>query len=273
LQDLDAYLRRIGLARPARSDLVALRAIVFAHATHIPFENLDAWRGRAVDLDPAAVERKLVADGRGGWCFEQNGLLGDALRTLGFAVTDLAARVLWGRALDEITPRTHRLLAVDIDGTRHLADVGFGGLTLTGTLLLDEGREQATPHETCRLIRLDGDWLLQARVRDEWWPLYRFDLQPQRAVDFEAANFQLVHDPASRFTQLLACARATPRHRLTLRDLEFAVHHAGGRTERRLLAGVPELLQVLEREFGLPVDRIPGLAARAASLAAAAAPA
>jgi N-hydroxyarylamine O-acetyltransferase len=270
VRDPRAYFRRIGLAPPARADLPALRQVVLAHATHIPFENLDAWRGWPVSLEPDHVERKLVDEGRGGWCFEQNLLLGEALRAIGFEVTDLAARVVWRRPPGLIPARTHRLLAVRVDGATHLADVGFGGLTLTGVPRLEEG-EQETPHESCRLVREGEDWILQVRVGGEWDPLYRFDLHPQLAVDFEAANFQLAHDPASLFTQVLMAARATPDGRLTLRDLDFTFHGRDGTTRRRRLASETELFEVLEREFGLRVRELPAVAARVARLAATAA--
>lgn len=264
--DLAAYFARLSLPAPSRPDLAALRAIVFAHATRIPFENLDAWRGRAVDLHPDALERKLVRDRRGGWCFEHNGLLGRVLRQLGYDVTDYGARVLFGQAIDAVTPRTHRLLGVELAEGLHFVDVGFGGLSLTGVVAHAPDVEQATPHEPCRVVERDGDLFLQCLIREDWQTLYRFDRHPQRDVDFEAANFQLAHDAKSLFRTTLIAARATPTSRLTLRDREFTEHHRDGRSEKRLLANGSEVLDVLAREFGIALDGIDGLRERAASL-------
>jgi len=47
---------------------------------------------RRIHLDAGSLERKLVAEKRGGYCFEQNGLFAAALRSLGFDVTGLAAQ-------------------------------------------------------------------------------------------------------------------------------------------------------------------------------------
>jgi N-hydroxyarylamine O-acetyltransferase len=78
--DLAAYFQRIDyLGRPV-ADRSTLADIVLCHVQHIPFENLNAFLQRGVQLDPLIVERKLVHEGRGGWCFEQNLLLGMALR-------------------------------------------------------------------------------------------------------------------------------------------------------------------------------------------------
>ena len=64
--DLDAYFARIGYRGPREPTLDALNAVVRAHITRIPFEALDVLTGVGVDLDAAAVEQKLVHQGRGG---------------------------------------------------------------------------------------------------------------------------------------------------------------------------------------------------------------
>jgi N-hydroxyarylamine O-acetyltransferase len=78
--DFDAYIRRIGLD-PA--DKPTWQAIHRAHATKIPFENLDSHRGIPISLEQADLERKLVASRRGGYCFEHNLLLASALEHMG----------------------------------------------------------------------------------------------------------------------------------------------------------------------------------------------
>jgi N-hydroxyarylamine O-acetyltransferase len=72
MQDFDAYLRRIGLDPAGKP---TWQAVHRAHATTIPFENLDSHRGIPVSLEQADLERKLVASRRGGYCFEHNLLL------------------------------------------------------------------------------------------------------------------------------------------------------------------------------------------------------
>ncbi len=269
---LTRYLRRIGFEGSSRADIPTLQELVLRHASSIPFENIAAFTGQPVSLRPADVEAKLIDRRRGGWCFEQNLLLGNALRALGFEVVDLAARVLWGREETGLAPRTHQLLQVGVEGRRFIADVGFGGLTTTGILTLDTGLAQQTPHGPCRLRPLDEDLLLEAQVKDaatgemRWLPLYRFNLQPQWPVDFEAANFQLSRDPHSHFVTGLAVARAMPDGRYSLRDRNFTFRGLDGRIEKRRLAGVVDLRGVLENTFELDITDMPGLEARFAAL-------
>jgi N-hydroxyarylamine O-acetyltransferase len=251
---LAAYLARIGHSGAMAPTRAVLATIVYRHALSIPFENIDAYLGRRVSLDADAVAEKLVQQRRGGWCFEHNLLLGEALRALGFEVTDLAARVLLGRAVDDITPRSHRVLLVKAEGRSWLADVGFGA-QLTPTDVLDFAREdpQPTPHGAYRLLRIGDERRLEAEVPGQWLPLFRFDLQPQQPIDFEAANFQLVHDPASHFTQRLGVSIVTPEGRHGLRGCELTFIDRSGHATRREL-DTPQVMAALREVFGLALD-------------------
>lgn len=249
--DLAGYLARIGYDGPRAATHAVLADIALRHASAIPYENIDAYLGRRISLEPADVERKLTGGTRGGWCFEHNLLLGNALRVLGFDVTDLAARVLWNRPAGVATARTHRLLLVPVEGRQYLVDAGFAGQTLTGVLSMDTEDAQATPHEPFRLRRVDGYRLMESLIRGEWLPLCRFEMLPQLPIDFEAANFQLVHDPASLFTQMLVISRAAPRGRHVLRGNELAFHALDGTTERETLADSAALLRTLRDVFGI----------------------
>src|SRR5262249_38197637 len=148
--DSDAYLRRIGLD-PA--DKPAWRAVHRAHATTIPFENLDSHRGIPVSLEQADLERKLGASGRGGYCFEHNLLLASALEHMGLEVEPMLARVRVGGAPRETRPASHLVLrATDRDGRQWNADVGFG----LGTLLVPRpcgpARVHGPPGQTRQLV-------------------------------------------------------------------------------------------------------------------------
>src|SRR3546814_7643811 len=114
--DLDAYFRRIGYSGSSEATLETLRALHLRHPQAIPFENIDPLLRRPVGVDLAGLQHKLVGDGRGGWCFEQNLLFRAALTALGFRVTGLAARVLWNPPEDAITARNPLLLRVQPDG-------------------------------------------------------------------------------------------------------------------------------------------------------------
>src|SRR3954468_20653067 len=122
--DFEPYFKRLGDTGDRAPTLATLARLQYAHATAIPFENLDIHLGRPIRIDLESVTEKLVDHQRGGYCFEQNALFAAVLESLGFPVTRLAARVRLGRP-GTITARTHMLLAVEADGRRWISDVGF----------------------------------------------------------------------------------------------------------------------------------------------------
>jgi N-hydroxyarylamine O-acetyltransferase len=249
--DLDGYFRRIGYAGPRTPALATLRAIHLQHALSIPFENLDPLLRRAPRLDLASLERKLVHARRGGYCFEQNLLLSHVLRKLGFKVTNLAARVVWNAPPDVVRARTHMLLCVDLEDGSYIADVGFGGLTLTAPLRLAADIEQPTPHETFRLVAADGGFTLEALLQGAWKALYRFDLQPQLLPDYEISNWYVATHPESHFTFVLMAALPGPHRRMALNNNQLTVYRADAPPQQRILASSAELRAVLQDTFGL----------------------
>jgi N-hydroxyarylamine O-acetyltransferase len=263
--DLAAYLRRIGHDGPVSADIATLRRLHALHAATIPFENLSPLLGEDIALDAASLHRKLIDDGRGGWCYEHNLLFRHALEAIGFAVRGLAARVRWNAPEGAVRARTHMLLLVAIDGDEWLADVGFGGLSLSAPLRFAPGHEQATPHEPFRITPEGASWLLQFRLGDAWHALYAFDLQEQHLADYELASWYLAHHPQSLFVNHLLAARAAHKERHALFDTRYTRRFAGG-SESRDLANVEELKDVLRERFLLRLPQHPELDARLARL-------
>lgn len=257
--DLEAYLERIGYQGGREASLETLQELVFRHVTSIPFENLNPLMGWPVRLDLPSVQEKLVRQGRGGYCFEQNTLLAHALRALGFQVGCLASRVLWNQPEGARPPRSHMLLRVDLDEASYLADVGFGVMAPTSPLRLEPDTEQATPHGPFRLKREENGYLLQARVAGEWKPLYRFTLEEQFPADYEVSNWYTSTHPDSLFVRNLLAARAETGRRHTLINSQLTTYSLDGRREQRTLTQVGELKEALQEVFGLAVPEAPEL--------------
>lgn len=266
--DLDRYFKRIGYDGPPTPDLKTLRALAERHPAAIPFEAVDVLLGRPVDLSPRAVQAKLIDGGRGGYCFEQNGLFARVLGALGFQVEGLIARVLWMLPPEApAMPLTHMALRVTIDRERWLADVGFGSCIAGTPLRFDAlGTEQPTRHETFRLTR-QGAWtLLEAQLPDGWRPLYLLSPEPALDSDYAAANWYTSTHPASGFRRELRVALTKPAQRVSLLNNRMTIRRAGGSMERRFLSE-REVADALVTTFGLRLDV--ESARRAAAIAAA----
>jgi len=249
--NLNAYFERIGFAGSIAPTLATLELIHALHPAAIPFENLSPLLGLPVSLDLPSIEKKLLADHRGGYCYEHNLLLMAVLRELDFPVRGLAARVVWFDPTAVERPPTHMLLAVDIGGASYIADVGFGGLTLTAPLKLKADVEQSTPHETFRLTGGEPDWTLEAQIDGAWKPLYVFDMIERTLESYQATNLVLSTDPESRFRTELRVALSPSGKRLALRNNRFTIHTAGEPSESRLVNSVAEIRELLSGTFGI----------------------
>jgi N-hydroxyarylamine O-acetyltransferase len=252
--NIDAYFRRIGYAGPTLPTLDVLRAIARQHAMSIPFENLAVLVSGPPDLELPAVEAKLVHAGRGGYCYEQNALLYAALVHLGFRIKGLSARVRYGVPADVVTPRSHMLLAVDTPDGAVLADAGFGGLTLTAPVMMRWHEEQPTLHETVRLVPSEGDYLLQARIGDDWADVYRFDLTPQLAPDYIQQNWHTATRPNALFANNVIVAMPKPGGRYALFNRTLTWRPVTGDKERSAVDTRSAMRAVLADVFSLHIS-------------------
>ena len=254
---VDGYLARIGYSGDLRPSAPVLAALHLAHATHIPFENLDVLRGVPIRLDLESLQGKLVDGRRGGYCYEHNLLFAAVLEDLGFPVTRLAARVR--HRATRVNPRTHMLLLVDADESKWLADVGFGAEGLLLPVPFGAQQESRQFAWTYRVAKSEDQWVLQSQHPEGWVDLYGFTLEPQLPIDYEVANHYTSTHPESRFVTGLTVQLPTPLARTALRNRELTVDTGGG-TTTRVMADDEEIRRVLGETFGLPVPddlRIP----------------
>lgn len=262
--DLDAYFARIGYhphgeAVPTPALLRQLHAL---HTRAIAFENLSPLCGQAVRLDLPSLQDKLIHRRRGGYCFEHNLLFAAVLTALGFQVSGLAARVRLDAPQASVPIRGHMLLLVEGDGRRLVADVGFGGLTLTAPLWLEPGVEQETPHEPFRVLRAADEYLLEARFAGKWRPLYSFDLQAQHRPDYEVTSWYLSNHAESKFVTTLMAARPVAGGRHALRNTRYSFRQLDGQKRSDEINEPGALLDLLEEAFLLPARDVPGIERR-----------
>ncbi|MDG4859891.1 arylamine N-acetyltransferase [Streptomyces sp. T-3] len=250
--DLEAYLARIGFEGKPTPDLKTLRALHRAHVASIPFENLEIVLGRPVLLEIDDLQRKMVRQRRGGYCYEQNSLFAAALERVGFSVTGWGARVRAGaRSLRAVT---HMVLKVEVDGEQWLCDVGFGG----------EGLLEPFPLAETGVVR-QGGWdfelgaedegvrVLRTRRPDGWGDLYAFTAERRHPVDYTLMNYYTSTHPRSSFTGRSVAQRTSSEARFRLVDQEFSVVRADGSHDERLVPAA-ELPAVLAEVFGIELD-------------------
>lgn len=204
--DLNQYFERIGFEDEARADLETLKAVHRAHALAIPYENLDVYLERPVDQDITRIFAKIVHEGRGGWCYEMNGLLGWALREMGFEVTRHVGGVFRADQGDAAFGN-HLVHTVEMDET-FIVDVGIGDFIKEPVLLKDGPLTDDA--KSYRLEHLaDGSWRFH-NVPGAMPPNFDFFFEPADEARLENTCQSLQSDEGSMFRQNLLCQQMTP---------------------------------------------------------------
>ncbi len=255
-ENLTSYFERIRYTGPMAPTLETLKAIHLLHPQSIAFENLNPLLGIPVRLDLKSIQEKLVSQQRGGYCFEHNLLLSTVLRTIGFKVVELAARVQWNLPEEAVTARSHMLLLVELEDKRYIADVGFGGNTLTAPLLLETNTVQETPHGHFRLHMVGEEYQLQVNVKGLWKALYKFGLQEHLLPDYEVSSWYLSNHPDSHFVTSLVAARVENKSRYSLRNNHLTIHHNSLESEKFRLKDAEEIKEALRNKFKIKVPHV-----------------
>jgi N-hydroxyarylamine O-acetyltransferase len=250
---LQHYFQRINYGGDTSPDVNVLAAIQRRHACTIPFENLDVQLGKRLSTDVDAAYEKIVVNGRGGWCYEQNGLFGWALTEIGFDVTRVAAAVM-RQERGDVADANHLCLIIRIPGTKtsYLADVGFGG-GLLNPIEIKEDEYKQTPYRLGLRTLPDDSW--------RFWENngsgeFSFDFDIQTADEFalnQKSNF-LQSDPTSGFVLNLVTQIRTQDQHMALRGRVLSIVDASGR-KSKTLHSANELVTALHEQFGLDVPQ------------------
>lgn len=263
------YLKKIGFNREFAPTLENLKELLALHIQNIPFGNLASFLGDDVSLDIQVIADKLLDQGREGYCLEQSTLTKNVLNELGFEAFNLLGRVYYQNIKVEMTPtRTHLVTIVKIDQTLYLYDPGFGGMSPTGVLSLNEVNTiQQTPLEKFRLIDVkDTDipefaltemkFMVQAHVKDVWVNVYAFN--PEQAVaefDLIIANWYISTSPKSIFTQNLILSIVKNNERISLNNNVLRTHGKSGSTKKELIT-LDDYQTMLKSVFNINIEQI-----------------
>lgn len=245
---LSAYLHRIRFEGSVRPNLATLKAIHRAHQYAIPFENLDVLLRRPLALDVEANYAKIVCQRRGGWCYEMNGVMGWALKEIGFEVMRMSAGVMRVLAGDAQLGN-HLCLLVCLDEP-YLVDVGFGG-SMAEPLPLRASEREDCPYRLGLSELGDSYWRFAEMAHGAGDP-FSFDFRVARADEaLLARKCQFLQtDSTSPFVQNLVVQRRTADTHLSLRGRVLSAIHAT-RVDKKLLNSADELVAILRDSFDL----------------------
>lgn len=245
-----AYLERIDYRGPTTPSWETLCDLQTAHLLAVPFENLDIHLGRRIALDLPRIFQKVVVNRRGGFCYELNGLFSWLLIELGFDLSLISAQVYSEDKARFGIPYDHLALAVTLDGTAWLADVGFGHFFAQPLRIKTEAGQQAGG-VAYKIVPEAAYFVLSMQEGGGAWRVrYRFDLAPRTFAEFAPGCHYHQTSPDTTFTQGRLCSQPQPNGRITLTDDQLIVTQAGKRMETAV-ADDDHFLSLLKTHFDI----------------------
>lgn len=245
------YLQAINLGN-SELNFDFLSELVERHVATFAFSSTGCQLGKDLPLDFNALYRRIVVQRRGGYCFEQNGLLFGILAELGFSPQRYLARVIFN---EDIHPGlTHRITLVEYESKRYVLDVGFGMFGPRVPVPMS-GIETPDGEKIFRIFeRLPGEYHMQVFKDTGFYSLYRFELARYGQADCELGHFYSHRQPDANFVNHLVVSLLRENETRSLRDLEYWVITNSG-TRSCNVFNIEQLRRILVDELGVQVTK------------------
>lgn len=249
---VEQYLKRIGIAESKNPSAEFLLELQIKHMLAIPFEDLDIPDRDEIVLDTERIFKKLILNGRGGFCYELNGLFYVLLRELGFDAQMIEGRVYNKERRDLGPPFDHMAILVKLENT-YLADVGFGD-SFRSPIIFPGGTAEDVSG-SYKIENAGDSFFRLMKIEDGEWTLkYEFTDAPRKIEDFrEMCVFQQTN-PGSVFRSRMVCTIATPGGRITLSDKSLAITNGSSKLKRDLTEPA-EFYSLLKEYFGINLEQ------------------
>jgi len=245
------YIQALGLQN-SKPDLGFLNEISRRHTAQFAFSSVGPMLGEDLPLDIESLFQRIVTNRRGGYCFEQNGLLYAMLKDLGFNVKLYLARVIYNE--DIHPPLTHRITMVEFGTAQYVIDVGFGPLGPQLPVCMSGEVSQQNFREFRIEERHPGVFHMQTLKDGAYYSLYKFELARYGTPDCEVGHFYSHKHPSATFVNHLVVSRIMDDEILSLRNREF--WKITGTGERReVIKDSRQLHEALTDQLGVEVNQ------------------
>ena len=230
--NIEKYLNRIDIKAPPSVSKSFLFQLHENHLLNVPFENLDVHYQVPIRLDIRNFYEKIVEKGRGGFCYELNGLFRHLLKKIGFKTKIISCRVYEGE--DRYTPDfDHMAIIVTIDAESYLVDVGFGDFILKPLPITYDCKIE-DPNGTFVFNKHSQmDYIQLSRLRNgEPIPEYIFKTNSRNLSQFSKMCDFHQYSPESHMAKKKMISKATNEGRITLTESDFIITKKGLKSKK-----------------------------------------
>ncbi len=256
--NIQNYLGYLSVVQPEVS-ISFIKELQNFHLDTFPFSNLGVLLHEDLSLESQRLFDRVVTRKRGGYCFEQNKIFFEVLKSLGFQCDIVLGRVLHNRDID--IPRTHRITRITLADKNYIVDVGFGPLCPREPLLLDLDEPQDQGDALYRIVQPEpGRYLLQKMEVDGWYTLYSFDKGNYTEADCLCGHHYSSTYPDAVFVNNLVVSLKSYNDVRVIINGEFQRTRSGETTITKI-SSKENLGMILEGEFGikLTLDQLSNL--------------
>ncbi len=243
------YLQTLNL-HDRELDFEFLSDIVARHVSTFAFSSVGCQLGDDLPLDFKSLYQRIVIQRRGGYCFEQNGLLYGVLEELGFSPKILLARVIHSH--DTHSGLTHRMSMVEYEGQQYVLDVGFGFLGPTFPVPMSEVEPNDGKNNFRIAERHPGEYYMQVFQDGDFCSLYRFDLARYGQADCEVGHFFSHRHPDAKFVNHLVVSLIQENETRALVNLKYWITTKAS-TRSLEISDPDQLKRIIVGELGVQI--------------------
>ena len=250
LEMVQNYLQILNL-HDRELDFEFLSDVVTRHVATFAFSSVGCQLGDDLPLDFESLYQRIVIKRRGGYCFEQNGLLYGVLEELGFAPKLFLARVIHNQ---DIHPGlTHRITMVEYEDQQYVLDVGFGFLGPKLPVPMSEIDSNDGKNNYRIAERRLGEYHMQVFKDGDFFSLYRFELARYGQADCELGHFFSHRHPDANFVNHLVVSLIQEKENRSLIDLNYWIITKTS-TRSQDISNSEQLRRILVEELGVLVS-------------------
>ena len=245
MKNFNSYFKRLNI-EPKKPSLELVKALQEKHIATFSFNNIAVLLKKPISLNMQDIFEKIVTKNLGGYCFEHNALMYEVLKSLGFDVRILVAKVLNNQDID--SPRTHRITLLKWEDKLSIVDVGFGSMTPP---ILELNNQQ---EEGYKIISHENKmYQLELRKGDGYFICYRFDLSSYTEADCTMGNFYSSQHPNAVFVNNFVISLKLSDVTLSFRNgVLYRIRK--NETEVVEVESVEQLLNMINDEFSIPLE-------------------
>ncbi|MEM7572146.1 MAG: arylamine N-acetyltransferase [Bacteroidota bacterium] len=249
------YTNRIGYKDNIEITESCLRELHKCHVMSIPFEAIDVYMGRRIELDLESIYHKVINKQRGGYCYELNYLFHKMLSEVGFPNFMISASIF---NEDQFGPEfDHMAIIVELED-QWLVDVGFGDLFIEPIKIETQHKQ----HDKLKIYEIKkicpNEYILYEYLTIEAKPAvkYNFGIEPREISEFTEQNNWKQTSDESFFVKNRICTLPMEKGRKTIFN-DFYKTKSNGESKEIKIEGNLMFIKLLKDEFQIDIENTP----------------